>query len=84
MEGGAADPVWASDSGSIFYQNFLEPGEPIYRIDLHGGPAREVVRLSDLRPADAADYRLITLAPGDLPVVNTQSSAVNIYSLILK
>lgn len=84
LEGGAADPAWASDSRSVFYQNFLEPGEPIYRLNLRERLPREVAHLSDLRPADAADYRLITIAPGDLPVVNTQSSAVNIYSLDLK
>lgn len=84
IEGGAADPVWASDSRSIFYQNFLEPGEPIYRIELASGSARRLATLADLQPADALDYRLITLAPGDQPVVNTQSSSVNIYSLDLK
>jgi Tol biopolymer transport system component/DNA-binding winged helix-turn-helix (wHTH) protein len=34
VKDGAADPVWASNSRAIFYQNFLEPGEPVYRLDL--------------------------------------------------
>ncbi|HEX3435461.1 MAG TPA: winged helix-turn-helix domain-containing protein [Pseudacidobacterium sp.] len=84
VEGGVADPVWASNSQSIFYQNFLEPGEPIYRIDLRSGSALKIATLVDLQPANALDYRLITLAPGDQPVVNTQSSSVNVYSLDLK
>jgi Tol biopolymer transport system component/DNA-binding winged helix-turn-helix (wHTH) protein len=84
VENGAADPVWSSNSRSIFYQNFLEPGEPIYRLDLPSGTAHKIATLTDLQPAYASDYRLISLAPGDQPVVNTQSSSVNIYSLDLK
>jgi Tol biopolymer transport system component/DNA-binding winged helix-turn-helix (wHTH) protein len=82
--GGASDPVWASDSRSLFFQNFLETGEPVYRIDLAAQwPGRQVATLDDLRPADALDYRLMTLTPGNEPVVSTESSSVNIYSLDL-
>jgi hypothetical protein len=83
-DGGEADPVWSSNSRSIFFQNFLEPGKPVYRIDLPSGLVRPVATLADLQPADALDYRLMTLAPGNQPVVSTQSSSVNIYSLDLK
>ncbi len=84
VSNGAADPVWAANSRAIFYQNFLEPGEPVYRLDLPSGNAQKIATLTDLQPAYASDYRLIALAPGDEPVVNTQSSSVNIYSLDLK
>jgi Tol biopolymer transport system component/DNA-binding winged helix-turn-helix (wHTH) protein len=84
VEDGAADPVWASNSRAIYYQNFLEPGEPVYRIDLPSGATHKIATLTDLQPAYASDYRLIALAPGDQPIVNTQSSSVNIYSLDLK
>jgi DNA-binding winged helix-turn-helix (wHTH) protein/Tol biopolymer transport system component len=87
-DGGAGDPVWSSDSRSIFFQNFLEPGDPIYRLDLTAalpiGPAQKIATLADLFNAEALDYRLMTLAPGNQPVISAQSSTVNIYSLDLK
>ena len=84
VDNGASDPVWASDSRSLYYQNFLEPGEPLYRLDIATGTAHKIATLADLQPAYASDYRLIALAPGDQPIVNTQSSSVNIYALNLK
>lgn len=83
-DGGAGDPVWSSDSRSIFFQNFLEPGEPVYRINLPAGPAQKIATLADLFNAEALDYRLMTLAPGNQPVISAESSTVNIYSLDLK
>lgn len=84
-DGGASDPVWASDSRSVFFQNFLEAGEPVYRISIAAqGAGAKVATLDDLRPADALDYRLMALAPGDEPVVSTESSSVNVYSLSLQ
>jgi hypothetical protein len=85
---GAGDPVWSSDSRSIFFQNFLEPGDPIYRLDLTAsvptGPAQKIATLADLFNAEALDYRLMTLAPGNQPVISAQGYTVNIYSLDLK
>lgn len=81
VDGGASDPVWSSDSRALFFQNFLEPGEPVYRIEIASGVVHQVATLADLLPADALDYRLVALAPGDYPIVSTQSSSVNIYSL---
>ncbi len=84
VDGGASDPVWSSDSRALFFQNFLEPGEPIYRMEVVSGGVHQVATLADLLPADALDYRLVALAPGDHPIVSTQSSSVNIYSLETK
>jgi hypothetical protein len=77
-----SDPV--IDSRALFFQNFLEPGEPVYRMEVVSGVVHQVATLADLLPADALDYRLVALAPGDHPIVSTQSSSVNIYSLEMK
>lgn len=39
--------------------------------------------MANLRPIAATDYRLIGLAPGDLPVVSAHTSTVNLYSVDL-
>lgn len=61
-DNGAGDPAWSSDSHSIFFQNFLEPGDPIYRLDLTAalptGPAQKIATLADLFNAETLDYRL--------------------------
>jgi hypothetical protein len=42
-----------------------------------------VATIENLRPIAATDYRLIGLAPGDLPIVSARTSTVNLYSVDL-
>ena len=39
--------------------------------------------IDSLRPVTATDYRLVGLAPGDLPMVSARTSTVNLYSVDL-
>jgi Tol biopolymer transport system component len=79
----AADPQWSRDSKAVYFQDNLDSGRPIYRVDVRTGSLQIVARLDDLRPLSARDYRLIALAPGDLPVVSAWTSNVNLYSIDL-
>lgn len=81
---GVGDPAWAHDGRSLFFQDFLEKGKPIYRISLPSGEPQLVATIANLLPTAATDYRLIGLAPGDLPVVSVYTSTVNLYSVDLK
>jgi Tol biopolymer transport system component/DNA-binding winged helix-turn-helix (wHTH) protein len=80
---GSGDPTWSHDGHYIYFQDFLETGKPIYRIAVPAGKPEQVATLANLRPIAATDYRLIGLAPGDLPVVSARSSTVNFYSIDL-
>lgn len=80
---GVGDPTWAHDGRSIFFQDFLEPGKPIYRIEVPGGKPEPVATIRSLRPITATDYRLIGLAPGDLPVVTARTASVDLYQVNL-
>jgi Tol biopolymer transport system component len=80
---GAGDPTWSHDSKFVYFQDFLEAGMPIYRIAMPGGQPEQVATISDLRPITATEYRLIGLAPGDLPVVSVRTSSVNLYDVNL-
>ena len=80
---GVGDPTWSHDSRALYFQDFLEEGKPIYRIAIPAGPAKQVATISSLLPVAATDYRLIGLAPGDLPVVSAHTSTVNLYSVDL-
>ncbi len=81
---GVGDPAWAHDGHSLFFQDFLEKGKPIYRIAVPNGEPQPVATIANLLPTAATDYRLIGLAPGDLPVVSVYTSTVNLYSVDLK
>ncbi|MFZ0746158.1 MAG: winged helix-turn-helix domain-containing protein [Terracidiphilus sp.] len=80
---GVGDPTWSHDGRYLYFQDYLEEGKPIYRMAVPAGPAEEVATIGNLRPISATDFRLIGLAPGDLPVVSAHTSAVNLYSVDL-
>jgi Tol biopolymer transport system component/DNA-binding winged helix-turn-helix (wHTH) protein len=80
---GVGDPIWSHDGRSIYFQDFLEDGKPIYRIGVPAGSPELVATIDNLRPIAATDYRLISLAPSDLPVVSARTSTVNLYSVDL-
>jgi Tol biopolymer transport system component/DNA-binding winged helix-turn-helix (wHTH) protein len=80
---GVGDPTWARDGRVVYFQDFLEPGKPIYRIAVPDGKPEQVATIDDLRPIAATDYRLIGLAPGDLPMVTATTPAVNLYEVDL-
>jgi Tol biopolymer transport system component/DNA-binding winged helix-turn-helix (wHTH) protein len=80
---GVGDPAWSRDSHYLYFQDFLENGKPIYRIAVPDGEAKTVATIANLRPIAATDYRLIGLAPGDLPMVSAHTSTVNLYSVDL-
>ena len=80
---GVGDPTWSHDSRFLYFQDFLEAGKPIYRIAVPTGNPEQVASIDNLRPIAATDYRLIGLAPGDLPIVSARTSTVNLYSVDL-
>ena len=79
----AADPLWSADGKSLYFQDNHEDGTPIYRIDIETGRLERVATLESLRPLAALEYRLVTLAAGDRPVVSAWTSSVNLYSIDL-
>jgi Tol biopolymer transport system component len=80
---GVGDPTWSHDSRFLYFQDFLEAGKPLYRIAIPTGKPEQVATIANLRPIAATDYRLIGLAPGDLPIVSARTSSVNLYSVDL-
>lgn len=73
------DPSWSHDSRTVYFQDFLEPGKPIYRVAIQTGAIEQVATIRSLSPIAAADYRFIGLAPGDLPIVSARTPTVNIF-----
>lgn len=80
---GVGDPCWSHDGRFVYFQDFLEVGKPIYRISIPDGHLEQVATIDSLRPISATDYRLIGLAPGDLPLVTARTSVANLYGVNL-
>ncbi|HEV2448020.1 MAG TPA: hypothetical protein VGS58_18950 [Candidatus Sulfopaludibacter sp.] len=77
------DPTWSHDGHFIYFQDFIEDDKPLYRIPVPSGNAQRIATIDNLRPFVATDYRLIGLAPGDLPVVTARTPVVNLYRVDL-
>lgn len=79
-----ADPVWSSDSRSLYVHASLDPGQPIDRVSLPGGQVQEIVRLADSPATNAVDYVFVGLSQDNSPLVRTRVFTGNLYSLDLK
>jgi Tol biopolymer transport system component/DNA-binding winged helix-turn-helix (wHTH) protein len=78
-----ADPVWTSDSKAIYIHAFMEPSQPIYRIEVPSGRREQVADLQSLLPGNVADYFFSGITPDDVPLVRARTSTGNLYSLDL-
>lgn len=75
-----ADPVWSHDGSAIYFHDFVQADQPIYKVVIKTGQVERVADLHDLRSANIVDYRFAGLAPGDIPLVSARMSAANIYA----
>lgn len=75
-----ADPVWSRDDSAIYFHDFVQADQPIYKVAIKTGKVERVADLHDLRSANIVDYRFAGLAPGDVPLVSARMSAANIYA----
>gem|GEM_PF-6511437 len=61
----------------------MQPGQPLYRVDVKAGAIQKIADLRDLRAADAVDYRFAGLTPENVPLVDARTSAANMYTMKL-
>ena len=78
----AADPVWSSDSKSLYFQAFAEPGSPVLRTTLDGRsePVADLTRLA-LPAGD--NYFFSGVTPAGLPLVKPRIGTGNLYTFDL-
>jgi Tol biopolymer transport system component len=78
-----ADPTWSHDDTAIYFHDFAQADQPIYKVALATGKVERVADLHDLRSASVVDYRFAGLAPGDVPLISARMSTANIYAAAL-
>jgi hypothetical protein len=79
-----ADPVWSSDSRSLFLHASLDPSQPIDRVSIPDGRVETVIRLADTQQKDAVDFVFGGLTLDNRPLIRTRVFTGNVYSLDLK
>ena len=75
-----ADPAWSHDDSAIYFHDFAQADQPIYRVVIATDKVERVADLHDLRSANVVDYRFAGLAPGDVPLVSARMSTANLYA----
>ena len=78
-----ADPAWSHDDSAIYFHDFAEVDQPIFRVEIATDKVERVADLGDLRSANVVDYRFAGLAPGDVPLVSARMSTANLYAATL-
>ena len=76
-----ADPAWGHKNQHIYFHDFVQPGQPLYRVDIKTDQIQPIANLKDLRAADAVDYRFAGLTPNNVPLVDARTSTANIYTM---
>ena len=80
--GGAADPVWSSDSKSLYFHAFAEAGSPIVRISLDGN-SHPIADLTKLGLSEGDNYFFSGVTPTGSPLVKPRIGTGNLYSVQL-
>jgi Tol biopolymer transport system component/DNA-binding winged helix-turn-helix (wHTH) protein len=79
-----ADPIWSTDSRSLFVHASLDTAQPIDRISIPDGHVDQIVRLADIRETDAVDYVFVGLTGDNRPLIRARVFTGDFYSLDLK
>ncbi len=79
----AADPVWSSDSKSIYVHAFLADREPILKISVPDGTSHVVADLTNFQNGANTNYFFGGMTPANAPLVQPRIGTGNLYTLDL-
>ena len=80
----AADPIWSSDSKSIYLHAFLEDNQPILKVSIPAGDIHLVADLSSFRDQSIINYFFGGLTPQDEPLIQPRIGTGDLYTLDLR
>ena len=79
----SADPVWSSDSKTLFIHAYMAESKPIYGISVPDGKLEEEGSLKSLVSDNATQYFFSGVTPENIPLVRVETSSGNLYELNL-
>lgn len=82
FSGGAADPVWGSDSRAIYFHAFETRNSAIMRVE-PSGEKRIVTDLSQVNLPSVNNYFFGGITPSSAPIIEPRVGTGNLYSIDL-
>jgi Tol biopolymer transport system component len=76
---GLGYPVWSADSASLYYQDNLVPGEPLYRVLIANGSRTLVTSFQNALDAGVGRCIFVALSPQGTPLIALDRSHSDIY-----
>ena len=83
FRGGAADPVWSSDSQSVYFHAFAEPGSPIIRMSLQNNSSGMVADPTKFETPAGENYFFSGVTPAGSPLIKPSIGGGNLYSVAI-
>ena len=80
----AADPVWSSDSRSLFVHAYLAPKSPILKVSIPDGTVQTIASLADFHNGEPGNYFFGGLTPANAPLVQPHIGTGDLYTLDLE
>jgi Tol biopolymer transport system component/DNA-binding winged helix-turn-helix (wHTH) protein len=71
--------VWSKDSASLYYQDILAPGQPLYRLQIATGSRTPVASFQKALDSGIHRCALVALSPDGSPVIEFGRSNSDIY-----
>lgn len=75
-----ADPVWTSDSKSLYIHAYMAQTEPLYRVSIPDGRMVEVANLNSFPVGSTGQYVFSGVTPDNIPLVHAEIPSNNIYT----
>lgn len=82
FHGSAADPVWSSDSKSLYFHAFAESGSPIMRVSLAGN-SESIADLTKLGLPVGDNYFFSGVTEKGSPLIKPSVGSGNLYSVTI-
>ena len=80
----AADPIWNSDSKSLYFHAILAEHQPLIKIDVPEGEVHVVADSTNFPDRATVNYFFGGITPASEPLVQPRIGAGNVYSMDLK
>jgi Tol biopolymer transport system component len=72
-------PVWSADGGSLYYQDVLAQGEPVYRMLIANTVRTQVGSFQSVLDAGVGRCVLVALSPQGAPIIEFDRNHSDIY-----
>jgi Tol biopolymer transport system component/DNA-binding winged helix-turn-helix (wHTH) protein len=76
-------PHWSKDGESIYFQDLLDAGEPVYRFRLSTGKKERLVSFEDLLRTGVQRVALVSFAPDGSLTLSLDRNVADVYALDL-